>query len=141
MWEYFETRDVISGNLTQIIFIWAISGESSFGPPISLDIGCSEDNFLLMNANWRSFIALESSIAVTHGIDSQNAQTMGWGLLSSGIGTYLENQAARNFVDSMLGAEQLLLSVASTQGSSLTATFEITGLEEAIKPILEACRS
>ena len=137
-WVYFEDRDPITDELTQIIYTIAVSGESGFGDQFSLSIGCSQPDFFSVGVDWDSFIDLDST-NVTYRIDSQDAQSSKWTLSSGGDQTYLFGAKGKQFVNSLMGGNQLLVRVLPYQGSSLTATFNITGIGEAVKPIFEGC--
>ncbi|MDA1129075.1 MAG: hypothetical protein O2913_10315 [Chloroflexi bacterium] len=140
LWEYDEERDVITDKLSQGILTLAVSGESRFGEPIRMYIGCIQPDFFSVHFSWDTFIDLDSTV-VTYRIDSQDSQTSSWSLLSDGDLTYLSGATAKSFVISLWGGKQLLARVLPYSGPPLTATFDITGIEEAAKPIFEGCPS
>ena len=77
---------------------------------------------------------------VTYRIDLQISDSQSWLLVGGGDLTYIHGTKAKQFVNSLIsGGKQLLARVHPYSGASLTATFDITGLEEAVKPILEGC--
>ena len=138
-WIHAESRD-FNNRLTEIASIEAASGVSPSGAtPFILSIGCSAGEFMTISVDWVSIVSLEPDALVTHRIDSQDAVTRRWELLSVGTETYLVNAPARNFALSLLGAEVLTLRVSTPDGSSLTGVFNIRGIDAAIQPILEGC--
>ena len=135
-WVYFENRDPITDELTHIIYTIAVSGESGFGDQFTLSMACDQSDFFSVGVQWHSFIDLDST-NVTYRIDSQDAQSSEW--ISDGDSTYLVGAKGKQFVNSVMGGKQLLVRVLPYQGASLTATFDITGIEEAVKPLFEGC--
>ena len=138
-WIHSESVD-FNNRLTQIASIEAASGVSPSGQtPFTLKIGCSNGDFMIVTVDWISIVSLEPDALVTQRIDSQDAVTRRWELLTVGTETSLDSAPARNFALSLLGADVLTLRVSTPDGSSLTGVFNIRGVDAAIQPILEAC--
>lgn len=137
-WEYWEDVDLLTDEIRAGIFVLSVSGESRFGEPFSLGVSCDQSGFFQTGIIWEDFIELDST-NVTYRIDSQDAQTSKWTLGSDGDYSYLWGPLGKQFVNSLLDGEQLVARVSPYSGTSLTATFDIIGLDEALVPIFEIC--
>ena len=115
----------------------AAEGEGRYGDPIVMSIGCLPTG-TIVSINWETFIDSDST-QVTQRWDSADAFSADWDLNSDGDMTYLMNGAADWLVGDMLKSNQLIVRVSPYSGSLLTATFDLRGLDEAIKPLYEGC--
>ena len=138
-WEFAE-NDIIGEKVTKVIFSFASSGQTRFGDAYKLVIGCiGPDEYFWIDLYWLTFIGIEPHVEATYRIDSQEPRIVNWNLSPQGTNTYLVDESAKDFVQGLLEANQLAMSVTSSGESSLTAVFDLLGIGEAIEPVREAC--
>jgi hypothetical protein len=138
LWEYLETGDVMTDNVSRSLIAYAVSGESLYGERIPLVITCNAPTTHIVSIIWHDFIGLDST-EVTLRWDSKTAFSADWDLTAGGDITTLSGLGATWTVSDMLGHDQLIARVTPYLGSNLTAIFDLRGLEEAIKPLYEGC--
>lgn len=104
----------------------------------TLVVRCTEDTTALMVA-WGVYLGMDET-QVIYRIDSQPAQTETWQLSTTMDTAGLWNgSAAIPLVRRLFDAEHLLLRVTPVGDNSVTSTFDVTGLEQAIEPLRAAC--
>jgi type VI secretion system protein VasI len=131
--------DAITDEETVKLFNTAVSGQSEGGGAIYLGIECVPPT-AMVEIVWKSFIGGNWRPAeVTWRLDSEDAISGEWSLDSVGDKVSLSEGEAESFVSDMLRHDQLIARVTSYSGNKLTATFDVRGLEEAIKPLYEGC--
>ena len=136
----FAENEIIGDRVTKVIFSFASSGQTRFGDPYKLVIGCiGRDEYFWIDLYWLTFIGIDPYVEATYRIDSQEPRSVNWQLLPQGTNTYLVDESAKDFVLGLLEANQLAVSVTSSGESSLTAVFDLLGIGEAIEPVREAC--
>lgn len=64
---------------------------------------------------------------------------MGHTGVNSGVSLSSSEWEAESFVSDMLRHDQLIARVTPYSGNKVTATFDVRGLEEAIKPLYGGC--
>ena len=143
MWEYGKSVDPMTDTVMQIAMADAVSGEGKYGDPIDLAVSCISSTAIVA-IGWGSFIGMDPTFKhkqeVTLRWDSTDAISSAWELGSDRDtvdNTMLFDSESESFVKDMLRHDQLIARVTPYSGSSLTATFDLTGLEEAIKPLYE----
>ena len=102
-----------------------------------LFISCRE-NTTLAYIDWGVFGINETSM--THRVDKQKAQTRTWAISTDyeAVGRW-SGGSSIPFIKSLFGHNQLLTQITPYGASPVTVTFEISGLEQAIKPLREEC--
>lgn len=117
-----------------------IAGRFSGSGPMVIHIQCRENKTLL----YIYFNGLHMSDyqygTVTYRLDSQKAQKkkMQESTDHSALGLW-NGGASIPFVKAMFGHEKLLVQATPYSESAVTATFSISGLEDAIKPLRTSC--
>ena len=102
----------------------------------ALIIRCSEGETDLF-VSWGMFIG-SRSVEVTERIDSEKAVTASWGLSTDGKATFKDGPVP--YIKQLMGHKKLLLQVTPFNENPRLVEFNITGIDEAIKPVQEACR-
>jgi type VI secretion system protein VasI len=114
------------------------SGRARFGKKPMLIVYCqSKAPYLAIW--WHDYIGLDNS-QVTTRIDREKPTTMSWPISNTGDATLLQEPALAGFVQRLLNGEQLAVEVAPVSSPRITATFDITGLRDAIKPYSNVCK-
>lgn len=102
----------------------------------SLFIRCSENKTNVF-LNWDLYLGLDSTRMLVR-FDSEEANTDTWTISTSNKAVFLRGSDI-NFAKKMMGHEKLLTQITPYGKSPVMATFPISGLSEAIKPLREAC--
>lgn len=103
----------------------------------SMVIRCAENSTDLY-ITWNAFIGSNEAQLLTR-IDSEKAVKKYWSI-STDNKTTLHPSGTINFINSLLGKEALLVQVTPYGASPINTVFNISGLDEAIKPLREACK-
>lgn len=126
--------DPIDDTKTIHIFLTADAGNSKYGKPIMLMAQCDSEKTELL-IDWQ--IYLGSVASVTLRIGDNEAKTSRWTVSSDKQKSF--NKSPIDTLKEMLTAEQMVAQVTPFNQKPSTAVFNIAGLEEAIKPLREAC--
>lgn len=95
-----------------------------------------ESNKTELFIDWGSFITT-STTAVTTRIDNEKAATNNWEMSSDNQASFAPNSIS--LVKKLTGKDTLLARITPYGENPYTVTFDITGLDNAIKPLREAC--
>jgi len=89
--------------------------------------------------NWDTFLGSESG-KITYRIDKEKAVTATWGISSdhNAIGRWNGGESIP-FMKSLLKRNEIYFRITPYSESPIETSFNVTGLEEAIKPLREAC--
>jgi len=139
VWIHTELVDAITDETDQFLSAVAAEEEGRYGDPIVMTIGCLPTG-TIVSILWETFIDSDSTQVIQRW-DSADAFSADWDLNSDGDMTYLLNGAADSLVGDMLKSNQLIVQVSPYSGSLLTATFDLRGLYQAMKPLYEGCPS
>lgn len=97
------------------------------------------DNRTMFFVLWKVYLGIDET-QMTHRIDKAKAVEGFWDISTDhtavGKGS---GRAAIPFIKSLFGKEQFLARITPYGANSLTVTFDIAGLEEAVKPLRKAC--
>lgn len=133
-WTVDKKADLIDDSKTVNIFLTADSGNSRFGKPIMLVARCDADKTELL-IDWQ--IYLGSVASVTLRIGDNEAKTSRWTISSDKQKSF--NKSPIDTLKDMLTAEQMVAQITPFNQGPSTAVFDISSLDEAIKPLREAC--
>lgn len=139
------TRDVnpIDDSERVVIGLTASSGRSQWGRPISFVARCKSDKteaYII----WNDYVGDDSSSVyeewkwVTIRIGDRPARVQRWGVSTDKEATFAPAWAG-NLLKEMVGETQLIAQITPFAESPVTAIFDITGIENALKPLSEAC--
>ena len=102
----------------------------------SLSIRCLK-NRTELHIGWPDFLGLQA-VSVKWRLDDQPVVTERWNASGSGDGAFTNNPV--DLSKKMLGKKEFVISVAPYNKVASTVTFNLAGLEEAIKPLREVCK-
>jgi len=129
------TKDPLTDQSTMYIMVSAHSGKSEFGDSPALYIRCKDGN-TEMYINWSTFIDTESALVTTR-VGSAAASNQ---ILS--VSTDYESTfffAPEDLIRSMFGQETFIAQVTPYSANAITASFDITGIENAIFEVRATC--
>lgn len=124
----------IDDSKTVNLFLVASSGVARFDKPISLVARC-KSNQTELYINWATYLGQEAF--VTSRIGTKKANKSEWDLSSDSQATFKRQPIS--MLKEMLGESKLVVQVTPYNENPSTAVFDITGLDEAIKPLQETC--
>ena len=102
----------------------------------SLFIRCSENKTNVF-LNWDLYLGLDSTGMLTR-FDSENASTETWSISTDNRAVFVRGSDIA-FAKKMMNHNKLLTRITPYGESPVMATFPISGLSEAIKPLRQAC--
>lgn len=134
-WQVSSKVNPIDDSKTETLILVADSGQSKWGRPVALIIRC-KSNETELYINWNDYLG--SSARVLTRIGSEDAVTKNWSLSTDKQATFYP-RGIITFIKEMMGANKLVAQVTPYNESPVTAVFDTTGLENAIKPLRETC--
>lgn len=133
-WQQNISADPITDNKVVYLFLDAHSGRGVYGGIISLIIRCS-NNITEMYINWNSFLG--DNAKVTSRIGKNKAKTSQWIMSNDTKGTFKPNPIPH--IKEMMKSDVYVTRIMPYNENSITAIFDIKGLELAIKELRETC--
>lgn len=125
----------IDDSETSTLFLEADTGINRWGKPVYLIARC-RSNKTNLYIGWNDYLGSEASVLTR--IGSNKAITQSWSLSTDSKATFHNKPIA--FLKEMLSAQKLLAQVTPYNESPVTAIFNTTGLENAIKPLRKNCK-
>ncbi|WP_343717124.1 type VI secretion system-associated protein TagO [Inquilinus sp.] len=90
---------------------------------------------------WPAYLGIGDDISVRYRIDEGEVERGNWSASTEGKAAGLWNGSkAIPFLKRLVGAKKLALAMAGYQSAEQTATFDLSGIDEAIKPLREGCK-
>lgn len=133
-WTVEKKTDPIDDTKTVNIFLIADSGNSRFGKPIMLVARCDSEK-TEMFIDWQIYLGSEAKVTLRIGDD--DAKKSKWILSSDRQKSF--NKSPINTLKAMLTTDKMVAQITPFNQKPSTAVFNIAGLNEAIKPLREAC--
>lgn len=137
-WQITKYMSPIGAGTTVYLHIDALNGISTeFNKSTSpkMIIRCT-GNKIQLYIDWGIFFQSQEVQLLTK-VDNEKAVKTPWRIVDSE--TTHHPTDTNKFIESLLGKEKLFIQVSTDDKSSVNATFEISGLDEAIKPLREFC--
>lgn len=127
-----------STNVYLGVFGSEVSGRYGDSSTPTLAVRCKE-NTTAISVNWGQYISTQDP-DVTWRIDDQPAHETKWSISTNyeAIGKW-SGGASIPFVKKLFGHDELLMRITPHGENSVTTSFNISGLREAIKPLRQAC--
>lgn len=127
--------DPMTDDPRALVYLTAESGTSRFGIPITLSIGCTDESTRL-TVSWIDWLGRDDLIKVDTRIGDGPVTTDHWINTTETETGYGGSDVA--FIKSLFGETQLVLRTTTVDGT-ITAVFDITGIENAVASVREAC--
>lgn len=86
--------------------------------------------------SWSEYIGSDN-MKVAYRIDKEEAKNVWWNASSTGKASFIPK--AISFIKSLEGKESIYIEAEKYRGGRVSATFDISGIEEVIIPLREAC--
>ena len=134
-WEVEVETNPVDDSKTVTAYLAADSGKNRWNRPVVAIARCqsnSTDFFI----SWGDYLAGDGADVLTR-IGSNPATTEEWSLSTNKKATFKEKPIT--FLKKMAKEDKLVTQVTPFNQSPVTAIFDIRGLDEALKPLREAC--
>lgn len=133
-WRTDISTNPLDDSKTVVLILEAESPKMRRGKP-TLFLRC-QSNRTEMYINWSTFVTTGDAWVTTR-IGNNKATSGSWGTSTSNESTFAPRAIAT--IREMMQATQLIAQVTPHGENPATATFDISGLAEAIKPLRETC--
>lgn len=133
-WQVSRKINPIDDSETATLILYADSGENYLGKKVYLVIRCqsSEVNLYI---GWNNYLG--SKALVTTRVGSKKAVKRYWPLSTDSQSSFAENP--KKLINQMLGKQKFIAQVTPYNDSPVTAVFDISGIDIAVKPIIDVC--
>ena len=134
VWLVSTRVDPIDDSQTVVLSVKSSSAVSIWGKPIALVLRCKsyETNAYI---GWQDYLGSET--VVTTRIGKDKAKTARWNLSNDGLSSF--HTKPIDFIKNMMGNDVLVAQTTPYRESTVTAIFNISGLENAIEPLRTTC--
>lgn len=142
-WKTRISKNPIDDTKTVMLALFAESGASRWGDPVAFIARC-KSNKTDAYANWDTYIGDDSNDVyanwkwVTVRIGDEPATTERWDVSSDHKATFAPSWSG-DFLKRMLKADRMVLQITPYGESPITAIFDTSGLDIALKDLAETC--
>lgn len=134
-WSLQKETNPVDDSKTVFIYLKADSGKGKYGDDIFFVARC-KSNKTEAYINWESYLGRETTVLTRIGDNKANSEE--WNISSDNKSSFKKNPIA--FLKSMLEANKLVAQTTPYNENPITAIFNISGIENAIKPLREECK-
>lgn len=135
-WSVQETKNPVDDSKTVALYLKATGGKSKSGEDIALIIRCLSNKTELY-INWQDYLGMDQTTVTTR-IGTDPAQKFSWGISTDYKSTFYSGSPI-SFIKALMKADKLIAQLTPYGESPVIATFDISGLTEAIKPLQSNC--
>lgn len=133
-WEVNVDVNPIDDSKTVTLILNADSGTSKWNRPVFLVARC-KSNTTEFYIGWNDYLGREADVLTRVG--DNKATTKRWGMSTDSKATFHDKPIV--FLKEMLTANKLVAQVTPYNESPVTAIFDTSGMQNAIKPLRETC--
>ena len=133
-WDVSVDVNPIDDSKTVTLMLDASSGENRYNESVYMVLRC-QSNKTNLYIGWRDYLGRKADILTR--IGSNKANTSPWLLSSNKKASFHPNPIP--FIKEMVKSNKLVAQVTPYNESPVTAVFDTTGLNNAIKPLIETC--
>jgi type VI secretion system protein VasI len=134
-WQVSVKTNPVDDSKTVVLALRADSGKSKLGKPVTLITRC-KSNTTVFYISWNDYLGRNTEVLTRVG--SQDAVTKNWSLSTNSQATF-HPRGTISFIKNMMDADNLVAQITPYNESPVTAIFDTSGLENAIKPLRETC--
>jgi ribosomal protein L37E len=134
-WIVSTEKNPADGTNTVTLALVADEGRSRRDKKVSLILRCKSGKTDLY-INWKDFLGNDARVLTRVG--SENTVTRQWSLSTDKRASFYPGSPIR-FIKKMTKNDTLVVQATPHNGSPIAATFDIRGLENALKPLQKAC--
>ena len=133
-WDIKHDANPIDDSETVTLTLYANSGTDYLGNKVYLIIRCKSSEIALY-IGWKSYLG--SSANVLTRVGTEKAETKNWSLSTDSQATF--STEPTELITRMLNNQKFVAQVTPYNSNPITAIFNISGIENAIKPIKDIC--
>jgi len=133
-WEVFSETNPVDDTTTVALSLDADSGKSKFGKSVFFISRCKAGK-VQVYIGWSDYLGSEADVLTR--IGKEKATTSQWALSTTKESTFHPEPV--KFLKSMEGQTSLVAQVTPYNESPVTAVFDISGFDVAVKPLKEVC--
>lgn len=134
-WDVKTEINPIDDSKTILLALKSDSAESRYGEPVYMVIRCMSNTTDLF-ISWNDFLGSEASVLTRVG-DSK-AVTSVWSLSTDKKASFHPNSIS--FIKDLVKSNKFIAQITPYNESPVTATFDTSGLSNALKPLRETCK-
>lgn len=140
-WVVSESVNPVDDTKTVLAVLVATEGRSKYGKPIELFVRC-QSNLIEVFISWGQYLGDDTSHRarqkdVTMRVGDEEAFQRRWGVSTDGTATFYPQ--AIQLLKNSVAANKLVFRLLPYGSVPLTATFDTTGMAEALRPVMETC--
>ena len=134
-WDVETTINPIDDSKTVALTLYSDEGVNNLGQPIYLVVRCQVQETELY-IGWRRFLGLWSKSVLIR-LGDGKAKKQQWQISSDKLHTFKSNP--KRFIEELLEHDTFVAQITPYSSNPITASFNISGLENALKPLREVC--
>ncbi len=134
-WQVSDKTNPLDDSRTVTLDLAATSGRSVYGKPIVLVLRCQSHKTEVF-IGWGSYLGEEAK--VTTRVGSGESKTKNWGVSTDHTATFYHSDPVA-FIQELMAADRFVAQVIPYNESPITAVFDLTGLQTAVKPLRDDC--
>lgn len=136
-WEITSEIDPMTDKPKHFASLTAKSGEGMFGKQIFLLVRCVQNktDAIIM---WNTILGIGDTPKVTYRLDKNKPTSSSWHKSTSSNATFYPGSPVK-FLKQLMEAKSMVASVDTFSSGPLTAVFDLTGMETAMKDIRKEC--
>ncbi len=135
-WQVLDQINPLDDTRTVALVLYATSGKSRFGVPVGLILRC-QSHRTQAYVNWNEYLGSDDAV-VTSRLGPSEAKTRSWNLSSDHEATFVPGNIPE-FIQQLAVVNTYVVQVTPYNESPITATFDLTGLQTAMRPLRAAC--
>lgn len=135
-WNISVKTNPIDDSTTVVLRLDAESGKSRRGKPVMMLARCQSNKTELYIA-WNDYLGRNGKVLTR--IGSSDAVTKDWTLSTDSKATFHPAKGTIGFLKWMMSTDTFVAQITPYNESPITAIFDTTGMENALKPLREAC--
>ena len=136
LWQVTDRPNPLDGTHTVVLVLRATTGTSRSGIPVGLTLTCQSGRTEAY-VNWSESLG-SAEVVVTSRVGGFKADVRAWPLSSDNQATLVPGNIPQ-FIQTLASATSYVVQVTPPNESRITATFDVSGLKVAVRPLRAAC--
>ena len=133
-WSVSRKINPLDDSETVTLILQADSGENYLGKKVYIVIRCQSSEISLY-IGWNNYLGSEAHVTTRVGTEKAIKKT--WSLSTDSQATFATKPT--KLINEMLGNQKFIAQITPYNESPLTAVFDISGIDNAVKPIIDVC--
>jgi hypothetical protein len=140
-WQDESYTDTLSGKPVQNIVLNPSADTDNNFSSTFLMVRCKDDHLKVIVA-WDEKLTTDDTVVnytLNYRIGDGPVQSANWGIATDNQTLIITDDDAHDFVEALENQSQFVAQVTPTGDDPITATYDTTGLADAVAPVLQAC--